>query len=188
MPKYTVEWGGASENWGALFAEFKGHAVAGLEVGTFEGKGAAWFLDTILTHPESRLTCIDTFEGSMEHSEQEKNALYNRCASNLSPYPNVTIVKGSSHDVLRTMTDRFHFIYIDGDHRAKSVLEDAVLAFRLLHYGGLMMFDDYLWQDPRWPSPVDAPKLGIDAFLGVYSGRYSVIYTGGQVVIRKIVQ
>jgi hypothetical protein len=34
----------------------------------------------------------------------------------------------------------------DGSHRARDVLEDAVLSWPLLKVGGIMLFDDYLWQ------------------------------------------
>ena len=189
MPEYTVRWGGrGGDYWDAILSEFKGRDVAGLEIGTFEGKGAAWFLDNVLTHPQSSLVCVDPFVGLLEYTDADRDALYNRCISNLSSYSRVKIVKGRSQDVLRTMDEKFHFIYIDGDHHAKAVLDDAVLAFRLLHYGGIMIFDDYEWQDPREPALVDAPKLGIDAFLRAYQGYYNVVYKGYQIVIRKIRQ
>jgi predicted O-methyltransferase YrrM len=32
-----------------------------LEVGSYEGRSAVWLLSNILTHPTSRLYCVDTF-------------------------------------------------------------------------------------------------------------------------------
>ena len=37
---------------------------------------------------------------------------------------------------------KYDIIYIDGSHEARDVLEDAVLAYRLLKIGGLLIFDD----------------------------------------------
>ena len=186
MPTFTVGWGGAGELWSEIFKEFKDQEVLGLEIGSFEGRSAIWLLENILTHSNSHLTCVDTFEGSMEHSDTHKHELYERCVSNLSPYSNVQIIKGYSHDVMKTLNQKFDFIYIDGDHRAASVLEDAVLAFRLLKFGGILIFDDYLWQDPRYPKPEDAPKLGIDSFLNTYKGHYVEVFKGYQYSIRKV--
>ena len=61
-------------------------------------------------------------------------------------------------------------VYVDGGHGAPDVLADAVLAFRLLRVGGLMIFDDYLWgRDPERPDDIlRTPKPAIDAFLNVH--------------------
>ena len=186
MPTFTVEWGGGGDYWREILNEFKGREVDALEIGSFEGRSAIWLLDNVLTHPNSHLTCVDTFEGSMEHSDAHKLELYQRCVSNLSPYSNVKIMKGYSHEVMKRLNKKFDFIYIDGDHRASSVLEDAVLAFRLLKFGGILIFDDYLWQDPRFPKPEDAPKLGIDSFLKAFKGHYVDVFKGYQYSIRKV--
>jgi len=64
--------------------------------------------------------------------------------------PNVIKYKMDSKEFLRSIEEpTFDFIYIDGDHTAEGVLQDAVLAWRLLKAGGIMAFDDYLWEDPR---------------------------------------
>lgn len=193
MPLFTVEWGGAGGHWDEILEEFKGREVSALEVGTFQGKSAIWFLDNILTHPSATLTCVDTFEGLYRYSDAKNGysddyeiSLLELCKSNLKEYPNVKIVQGKSRDVLCKLDEKYDFIYIDGDHRASYVLEDAVLAFRLLKFGGIMIFDDYLWQDPKYPKPEDAPKLGIDCFLKAFKGRYVDVFQGWQYSIRKI--
>jgi hypothetical protein len=49
------------------------------------------------------------------------------------------------------------------------VLLDAVLAFQLLRVGGLIIFDDYLWEhDPTTPPDhYELPKPAIDAFVNI---------------------
>lgn len=37
-----------------------------LEIGSYEGRSACWLLENILTHPGSRLTCIDIFNQDEE--------------------------------------------------------------------------------------------------------------------------
>lgn len=39
----------------------------------------------------------------------------------------------------------FDFYYVDGSHVAPDVMADAVLGWRLLKPGGIMVFDDYEW-------------------------------------------
>jgi predicted O-methyltransferase YrrM len=71
----------------------------------------------------------------------------------------------------------FDFIYIDGSHQAPDVLLDAVLGFELLRDQGMMVFDDYLWQEPLagGVDPVRCPKMAIDAFVNVYCRKLRVI-------------
>jgi len=60
-------------------------------------------------------------------------------------------------------------IYIDGNHEPEYVLEDAVLSFRKLKVGGIMIFDDYCWGGP------DMTKRGIDGFLSGYHKRITIL-------------
>lgn len=32
-----------------------------LEIGSYEGRSAVWFLENILTHPTARIVCVDLF-------------------------------------------------------------------------------------------------------------------------------
>jgi predicted O-methyltransferase YrrM len=149
-----------------------------LEVGTFEGRSADWFLSTLLGNAESHLTCVDTFAGSHEHRGRDLllGDLEARCRTNLARFGDkVTIMKGSSWEVLRAMPRRhlFDVIYIDGEHHAASVLEDAVLAFPLLKVGGRMVFDDFGARPDHGPS-TSLPRKGLQAFTSAYQDRIVV--------------
>lgn len=86
------------------------------------------------------------------------------------------------------MRESYDFIYIDGDHHAASVLEDAVLSFPLLKKGGIMIFDDYRWgeQLETTPERLNIPKPAIDAFLDIYADKIKVLLKDYQVIIEKI--
>jgi predicted O-methyltransferase YrrM len=77
----------------------------------------------------------------------------------------------------------YDFIYIDGSHIAKDVLTDACMAWRLLKPAGLMVFDDYLWGDPR--DALHRPKMAIDAFTNIFAEHLDIIHVGHQLVVRK---
>lgn len=147
-----------------------------VEVGCFEGKATCWMLNHILLHPESRIHCVDTFEGSEEHSPEERQNLYQRFLHNIhltNQASRVNVRVGRSDDCLVDLIKekvQADLIYIDGSHRAQDVLTDAVLAWKLLKVGGIMVFDDYLWRLPQNPNNIhSSPKLAIDNFINVFS-------------------
>lgn len=81
--------------------------------------------------------------------------------------------------------------YVSVAHHSKNVMEDAVLAFPLLEIAGVMIFNDYMIGVNPYALTIDLPKAGIDAFLKIYAGRYTVLlqYSGSQqVVIQKLTE
>ena len=147
-----------------------------------------WLLENILIDETSKITCIDTFEGSVEHKvkfQDHINNLYDIFSYNISKFKNkVNVIKDKSQNALKKMNDQYDFIYIDGDHKASSVLEDGILSFPLLKKGGIMIFDDYLWFEMK--IYIDNPKPAIDAFLDIYADKINVLYKNYQVIIEKL--
>ncbi len=172
-------------NWLRWLGHLHGLPAMGLEIGTFEGDSAEWWLENIAG---ANLHCIDPFTGAPDHkfhgvdcSQTEEKA-----RAKLARFPNVTIHKGCSQDVLPTLPiGAFDSAYVDGLHTSQGVMRDAVFAFNLLKVGGVMIFDDYLWE--AMPDPLDCPKIGIDAFLRAYAKHIEVLApTGWQIAVRKI--
>ena len=187
---FTVDW--FSRNipaWTHYLKELKNKPNLNfLEIGSFQGRSTVWLLENILTDDTSKITCIDTFEGSEEHitnfSEHIKN-LYDVFMHNISKFKDKVIIKkNKSQIILKQLIETYDFIYIDGDHKASSVLEDAVLSFSLLKSGGIMIFDDYLWFAMK--KYIDNPKSAIDAFLEIYSDKINILFKDYQVIIEKI--
>ena len=173
-----------SDNWFSanvwLFQRFLGdlkdRPCRLLEIGSSEGRSAIWLIDNIATHASSAVDTIDATESE-------------RLRHNLATSPSrskITFHLGSSDVVLRTLPlESYDFAYIDGSHAAPNVLEDAIHAFRLLRVGGILAFDDYLWDDPNYHNYEGRPKAAIDAFLRIYSRRTEVLHRGAQVWLRK---
>jgi tetratricopeptide (TPR) repeat protein len=166
--------------------------IKALEIGSWEGRSTCWLLENILTHPTAEITCIDTFEGSIEHTTWfNKNYLQSiekRFDFNIQTTQSSQKVKkiiGSSHQVLRSLPlNHYDFIYIDGSHLACDVLADAVLSWQLLKFGGLMIFDDYDFSVPN--QPTQNTKIGIDAFLKTYQPKINIVLQNYQVIVEKI--
>jgi len=75
-------------------------------------------------------------------------------------------------------------VYIDGSHTASSVLCDSVMSWRVCKEGGIIIWDDYLWE--LFDDPLRQPRMGVDAFLDCYEGKYEVVAKEWQVCIRKL--
>jgi predicted O-methyltransferase YrrM len=193
-PKYnyifTVDW--FSYNipiWTHFLNELKDKPnLHFLEIGSFQGRSTIWLLENILTNNTSKITCIDTFEGSIEHNIHFQNDiknLFDIFSHNISKFKNkVNIIKNKSQNALKHINDQYDFIYIDGDHKASSVIEDAILSFSLLKKGGIMIFDDYMWFEMK--KYIDNPKIAIDAFLEIYADKITILYKNCQVIIEKL--
>ena len=164
-----------------------------LEIGSWEGRSALFFLNYL---PRARLTCIDTFAGGQEHrADAARNksdahflrTVERRFDSNTHEFgKRIEKIKANSADALAALgveNRRFDVAYVDGGHRAAEVYSDGLLTWPLIARGGIVIFDDYLWDELR--SPLDRPKLGIDAFLKSVKGQYRLALNQYQVAIVK---
>jgi predicted O-methyltransferase YrrM len=166
-----------------------------LEIGSFEGRSAVWIVENMM-EDEGEIYCIDTWEGGEEHGAEDMAAVEARFAHNRQVlmdkygYRHITRVKGTSTEQLAgwltsgvVSNEIFDFIYIDGSHIAKDVLTDACMAWPLLKPKGIMVFDDYVWGNPR--DILHRPKVAIDAFVNIFAEEVEVIHVGYQLVVRK---
>jgi len=177
---FTADWmSGAVEHWRQDLAKFAGRpAVRMLEIGSFEGRSAIWFLENILTHPASRLVCVDPFFDRRQEMRFDHNM--NLCSAQVR----LEKRSGRSEAVLPQLEPAsFDLIYVDGSHDAPFVLLDAMLSWELLKPGGVLFFDDYEWGPER--PPERRPKLAIDLFLKSHAGRYDLLRRGYQIVVEK---
>ncbi|CAN5298386.1 hypothetical protein BH24PSE2_BH24PSE2_13130 [soil metagenome] len=165
--------------WQQHLAQFAGKAhVRLLEVGSFEGRSAIWFLENVLTHPTASMTCVDPFVWQGREPRFDHNIEVSGLADK------VTKIKARSEEILGTLEEHsFDIAYIDGSHLAPNVMLDAMLTWMLLKPGGILLFDDYCWQPDR---PLhERPKMAIDAFLKVLETQLEILHVGYQVIVKK---
>lgn len=161
-----------------------------LQIGAFTGDASVWLLDTVLTGHNCLLVDVDTWKGSdePEHADldwTDVRAVYERRTLDAWTNGRLETFRGSSADFFASGREGFDFAYIDGDHTAAVVLDDAIGAFCALKPGGLLAFDDYLWKPSDGGGPTRSPGAAIDAFGAVYADRLEVLETGLQVWFRK---
>lgn len=170
--------------WQSALGEFRGKSgVQYLEIGAYEGGSAVWMLENILTAPTAHLTAIDVFDGPYKEK-------YLANIARTGAAEKVTTITNFSQLALRELPlDTYDIIYIDGSHAKEDVLEDAVLCWRLLKEGGVLIFDDYRWAgcyvEGTSDKPTDFPKTAIDAFVQCFGGHLEVIHNSYQILLRK---
>jgi hypothetical protein len=170
--------------WNTVLGQFKDRPdLRYLEVGCYEGRSAVWMLENVLTEPSSALTCMDPF---LEHFGGQ--IAKGRFVSNVRTAgggDRLELIEGYSQVELRRLPlDSYDIIYIDGDHMASAVLEDAVLSWRLLKNGGLLIFDDYAWEHQR--EPPFRPLIAIDFFTEVFRPQVEVVHRDYQLILKKL--
>lgn len=165
--------------WEKIFFDFKGKPNLNyLEIGVFEGRSVIWMLENILTHPTTKVTCIDIFPKNLKEifeTNIEKSGFKNK----------VTTISGMSQDKLKHLPhDSFDIIYIDGSHTAEDVLADGVLSWPILKNNGILIFDDYLLYRKERPSEL-RPMIAIDAFITSHRNYIEIIHHKRQVFLKK---
>jgi cephalosporin hydroxylase len=152
-----------------------------IEIGCYEGRATSYLIERCSEFGPLWLSCIDTWCGSVDLAPSQMVGVEDRFDHNVAlaiskvdtPINYRKLKQPSSSaliQLLSTGEKRFDLIYIDGSHTAPDVLLDAVLAFRLLRIGGVMIMDDYLWtmEPQRSVDLLNTPKLAIDAFTSIY--------------------
>lgn len=176
--------------WERIFAELEGQAARVLEIGSFEGMSATFFLWRL---PDSVLTCVDTFEGGLEHrTTADLSDLERRFDANVAliDESRVTKLVGDSKRILADLLAKnamFDLIYVDGSHLGLDVLADAALSWQLLAPTGFVVFDDYRWAE-LGDDPLLRPGPAIEAFRTLIDGKHEVVLDGHQLGLRKGVE
>lgn len=163
-------------NWECWLGQFRGLPHTALEIGSFEGRSAIWFIEHILIHPDSRLICVDTFQWLDARSRFDANTIEAGVAGKLE------VIQEASEWLTLPPELRLSWAYIDGNHTAPHVLIDAVLTWRSLARGGVVIFDDYLYL-LNGAQPI---QVAVDAWRSVMGADVEVIARdGNQICLRK---
>ncbi|HWP47774.1 MAG TPA: class I SAM-dependent methyltransferase [Candidatus Limnocylindrales bacterium] len=131
--------------WRKCLGDLKGKAyVRLLEIGSYEGRSALWFLENTLTHPTCLIICVDIFRSRRAESRFDHNIQVSGRTSQ------VIKIIGRSQGVLPLLRENsYDIIYIDGSHCVADVGTDARLVWALLQPDSILIFDHYMWEPEK---------------------------------------
>jgi predicted O-methyltransferase YrrM len=174
--------------WEPFVRHLEGRRPRILEIGSFEGLSACFFLWRL---PDAHVTSIDSFMAPRDYvaygiEVTDLESIFDRNVSRVDASRVEKLVDDSRRALLdlAAANRRFDLVYVDGSHLALDVIVDAALSWQLLTQGGILIFDDYSLSAHE-PDPLLRPPAAIDAFLALVEGHREVLLKQRQVIIRK---
>ena len=165
-------------------AEFCIKPIRYLEIGTQQGLNLLTVAGSYAAHPGSQVHCIGEWKDFDSHFQENGHQsssfdIFLEMVELSEHKHKIMIHRGASFKMIPTLEDEsFDIIYISGTYDANQVLEEAVLSFRKLKKGGVLIFDNY--------TKSEYVQKGIDGFLiSYYKQIMPMGVRGGQMTIRK---
>lgn len=177
----------AESNFSKFLLHLKGQPnLTFLQLGAYLGHASVWLLKEVLTRASSTLIDVDIWRNSGEigYETLDFEKIFELYKVNMIQFPNVQFYRTTSLEFLSNDKRFYDFIYIDGAHDSTSVLIDAELSLKRLKSGGIIAFDDYLWDLD--PNPNGCPRKGIDMFIDKHSKEIEIIEKNWQLWIRSL--
>ena len=185
MKNYTQEWNTQFKKNVSNLGKFN----LCLEIGCFEGMTSNYIVENLLEDGGS-LICVDPLDdlylkdiSILNQTENFFVGQYERFLENTKEYfgNKIYLFRDISTNVYNTLktdfSNKFSFIYIDGDHRPETVYLDAMNCFELCSTDGYILFDDFKWKDTF---------LGIDKFLTEKKNLFVELIRNDQLLIKKL--
>jgi predicted O-methyltransferase YrrM len=194
MAEFTSDWFSYAINNFTAVKQQLGKVDRILEIGSHEGRSTCWTLENLLSDTGT-ITCIDPFGNAplsafSYDAIPEDRTIENRFRSNVAeskgPEQTIDVHVDLSFPVLAqliTEKKQYDFIYVDGGHDSDIVLADAVMCFGMLRPGGVMIFDDYLWN--HVPDHLARPKMSVDAFVNMFVNKLDIFFINYQLAVVK---
>jgi|SRR3989344_1329757 len=152
LPKFFIEMG------------FKEGAEIGVDKGEFTEKFAQAGL---------KIHGVDSWAWSKDYdnsrSQEHYDNIYEQAKSRLAPYSNATIFRKTSMEAVEDFKDEsLDFVYIDGNHKLKFVIEDIVGWSKKIKSGGVIAGHDYVQFKPRAETGICHVIPAVNAYTRAY--------------------
>lgn len=143
----------------------------GAEIGVDRGEFSQKFCQAGLT-----LYAIDPWQAYAEYvdpSDQKRlDSRYQQTQDLLAKYPTCTILRKTSMEALADFADAsLDFVYLDGNHQLKYVIDDLCGWFTKVHSGGILCGHDYIYTTGRTPAATCHVIYALNAFVASYKIR-----------------
>jgi len=201
--RFTEEWFDiAIPVWEEVFKNhYKIPIKSVLEIGCYEGRATVWLCENALGEGVD-YDVVDTFGGSITESgmvgtvsrlEGDKSFIQTNFEHNISFFKDkvsFNLHKGYSQHELPKLVEQgkqYDFVYVDASHQSDDTFVDGYFAHKMLKKGGLIIFDDFGWKDPKKPHDNCSPEVGIRLFFTLYSDCYQPLFSSYQIGAIKVV-
>ena len=154
-----------------------------LEIGSYEGGSAIYLASRF---KENKIFCVDIWERVKEEYNEDINFndIEKNFDINTKNYSNVFKIKKYSDEFFLENNQTFDVIYVDGHHLAEQVYKDAVNSWNVLNTKGLLIFDDYIWNN--YDDITKNPCHAINKFLEEKYNNLNILeVTNSQIFIKK---
>ena len=135
-----------------------------LEIGTWNGDNAVRMIERAQQyHKTISYMGYDLFEDATDESDKKefnvkphytRDEVYN----NLAPFENITLIKGNTHNTLKSVV--VDFVFIDGGHSVDTIAHD----YEAVKQSSVIVFDDYYTPDDEGRMP-DISQLGCNKIV-----------------------
>ena len=150
-----------------------------LEIGSYEGRSAVFIGEKF---KNIEINCVDIFENNNQHGDINFSKIYNNFLLNIKKLSNkVQVNKMTSDEFFKNNKKKFDLIYIDGSHYAQNVLRDFENSFSVLQDGGILICDDFLFNEYVDINPISA----FIPSLKKYHNKIKILYLNHQLIIKK---
>ena len=158
-----------------------------LEIGSYEGRSCIFFSNFF---KNSMVTCVDTWSGSDEHLNIKFEIIESNFDKNIQNHnidKQILKIKDTSDNFFEKNTQKYDFIYVDGDHDGDQVNKDIYNSWHHLNRGGYLLLDDYTWW---WYKDLKKnPAFSINRFINDNINEIDIkkLIIWKQVLIKKLV-
>ena len=140
----------------------------GAEIGVDKGEFSEKFAKAGL-----QLYAIDPWKSYDDYTDsrgQERlDFLHEHTGRVLAPYSNAKIIRKTSMEAVEDFADNsLDFVYIDGNHQLKYIIEDIVEWSKKVKVGGAIAGHDYIYTNPRTQVGICHVIYALDAYTRAY--------------------
>jgi predicted O-methyltransferase YrrM len=118
-----------------------------LEVGTHIGASTVFLAEALKgVSPQARMTTVDILDVNEPTGPWYQQGLMmapRDYLAKLGSADRVTFKASPSSEFLANTTEKYDFIFLDGDHGSRTVYEEVSLALKALNKGGVILLHDY---------------------------------------------
>jgi hypothetical protein len=161
-----------------------------LEINSDKGYITKWFLKYLCNNKNSTIITIDTWNKSEEYKNFKitiNEHLFNKNINSTTRELQVIKMKMETDNAIKIIKNnnnkKFNIIYIDASYFNEALMSNCILAFELLEDGGIIIFDDYVWDDMN--NEFFYSKITIDVFLYTFRTKIKILNNKYQIILQK---